>query len=145
MLYATEEDLISRFSATEVSVLATMADVSVALQDASEEADTYVGVRFTLPLPSVPSPLKRAVCDIARYRLYKDRPTEQVAKRYDQAIDWLKRLSEGKVVLDFGPAMSDEDKAAIETPVKPAGGTYTGSVFSDAKLGTMPTVERGFW
>lgn len=145
MPYATEEDMISRFSATEVSVLADGSDISVALQDASEEVDTYVGVRFDLPLPVVPAPLKRAVCDIARYRMYKDRPTEHVTKRYEQSIDWLKRLADGKVVLDFGATMSDEQVAAIETPVKPASGNYQGSVFSDKALGMMPTVERGFW
>lgn len=55
-----------------------------------------MAVRYTVPLPSVPAPLKVAVCDIARFRLYKDRPTDEVKYRYEQAVKWLKALARGE-------------------------------------------------
>jgi phage gp36-like protein len=62
------------------------------LQDASEEIDSYIAVGYRLPLPQIPATLKRVACNIARYRLYYQRPTEEVDKRYEAEIAYLKEL-----------------------------------------------------
>ena len=47
----------------------------------------------------MPTVLVRLACDIARYHLYDDRATEQVAKRYNDAIKFLALVSKGDVQL----------------------------------------------
>lgn len=141
MLYATRIDLESRFSTDEVTVLEQTVGtggVERALQDAAEEADSYVAVRYTVPLPSVPAPLKVAVCDIARFRLYKDRPTEEVKYRYEQAIKWLKSLARGEATMVFTPGLSPDEEASIVSPVTPISGTINTGVFNDEILQFMP-------
>lgn len=118
--------------------------VERALQDAAEEADSYVAVRYTVPLPSVPAPLKVAVCDIARFRLYKDRPTEEVKYRYEQAVKWLKSVARGEATLTFTPRLSPEEEANIVSPVTPVAGIIKTGVFNDDILQYMPGADAGW-
>lgn len=110
MTYATKQDLIDRYGLEELTQLTdrlfngqpnnTIIDLAIA--DASAEIDGYLAGRYTLPLTTVPSALSRIASDIARYYLYDDRMTEQVAKRYDTAIQFLKAVGKGE--LDLGVA-----------------------------------------
>jgi phage gp36-like protein len=146
LAYADRDGLVKRFGEQEIASLEDAdntgtSDVSVsanALQDGTEEANSYVAARYTLPLPSVPEPLTRAVCDIARFRLYKDRPTEQVTYRYERTIKWLEQLAAGKVLLTFDPVLTDVQKDDILHPATPAVGFAPGAVFGDSLLARMP-------
>lgn len=141
MLYATRTDLEDRFSTDEIEVLngtVGAGGVEQALQDAAEEADSYVAVRYAVPLPSVPAPLKVAVCDIARFRLYKDRPTDEVKYRYEQAVKWLKALARGEATMVFTPGLSPEQEDSIVSPVTPVAGIIRTGVFNDDILQFMP-------
>jgi phage gp36-like protein len=150
-MYATRADLAKRFGERETALLedpdnsgVPSSAVSIsALADASDEADSYVSVRFTLPLPSIPQPLVRAVCDIARFRLYKDRPTDEVTYRYERTIKWLEQLATGKVMLTFAPALTPQQVDTVAKPVTPQSAHYAGGVFSDANLDRLPQPERG--
>jgi phage gp36-like protein len=95
--YATLTDLTERFGDTEVVAVAERA-----LADAGAEIDGYLVGRYRLPLPVVPRTLVGFACDIARYRLYDDRATEQVTKRYDDAAKFLRLVADGRISL--GPA-----------------------------------------
>lgn len=146
-MYAEETDLAGRFGVNEISNLKSMQTdsyaVDNALQDATEEIDSYIGVRYQLPLPNVPNNLKRIACDIARYRLYYQQPTEEVRQRYTDAIDFLKRVADGKATLAILDETSQEiiDDAPKAKPMtKPIGTTYTGGVFGDATLDKMPSI-----
>lgn len=149
--FATRADLVRRFGEQEIASLEDpdntgSADAKVsaeALDDASEEANSYVAVRYVLPLPNVPAPLSRTCCDIARYRLYKDRPTEEVKYRYENAIKWLKDLAAGKVLLTFDPALTPPQVEDLTKPALPTGAKYDGGVFNDATMGMMPDPTRG--
>ena len=149
-MYATRDDLIDRFGATDIQNLERTAtadklpdpDVSArAVSDAVEEADSYIGVRYKLPIAETPDALKRAVCDIARYRLYKDKPTEEVRKRYEDAVSWLKRVADGKVVLklpvDDTGLSPDADQSGSRVAV---GVSHYGGVFGKATTDKMPTL-----
>lgn len=146
MAYATRADLVRRFGEQEVASLEDPDNTgsgdarvsSEALDDASGELDSYVAVRYAIPLPSVPEPLVRACCDVARFRLYKDRPTEEVKYRYERSVKWLEQLAAGKVLLTFAPALTTQQVEDTTKPVDPVGTTYTGGVFSDQVLGMMP-------
>ena len=103
-MYATEPDLVARFG-EEIGNLKLMVSnptfVDDAIQDATEEINGHIGGRYPLPLPNVPSNLKRMACDIARYRLYFEQPTEEVRKRYEDAIAFLKRVADNKAHLQI--------------------------------------------
>jgi phage gp36-like protein len=151
MTYATRSDMTLRYGEAEIASLEDADNVGAgdeavtarALEDASEEVDSYVAVRYQTPLPSVPAPLARAACDIARFRLYKDRPTEEVKYRYERSVKWLEHLAAGKVLLTFLPLLTPE-QTLQNTPVTPVATHYDGGVFSDAALSKMVSLERSY-
>lgn len=110
MAYATKQDLVDRFGYEELTQLTDRLTsghpddtiIALAIADASAEIDSYLVGRYNLPLTTVPSALSRIASDIARYYLYDDRMTEQVAKRYDTAIQFLRAVGKGE--LDLGAA-----------------------------------------
>ncbi|MCK4088352.1 DUF1320 domain-containing protein, partial [Acinetobacter radioresistens] len=117
--------------------------IEQALQDAVEEIDSYVAVKYQLPLPEVPSTLKRIACNIARYRLYFQRPTEEVENRYKAEIDFLKRIADGKATLNI---LNTQNQVTTEKPVQtpstmPIGTSYVGGVFGDETLDKMPSFK----
>ncbi len=144
-MYATEEDLIKRFG-NEVETLKSMLPegaIAEALQDATEEIDSYVAVKYSLPLPSIPSTLQRIACNIARYRLYFQQPTDEVENRYKAEIDYLKRIADGKAVLNI---LNQDNEVTEEKPknspaTMPIGTTYRGGVFGDDILNRMPSIK----
>jgi phage gp36-like protein len=118
MSYLTRDEFINAFGETEISRLEFNITKSsddtekhkaseTALRNASNKADSYLVVSYDLPLPSVPDVLKTSVGDVARYLLYKDKPTEEVESRYKDALTYLKDLGAGRARLVF--------------PVQPAG------------------------
>lgn len=146
-MYATRKDLEARFGEDELQELDLMQtagnSIEEALQDASEEIDSYIAVRYVLPLPSTPSTLKRIACNIARFRLYFQRPTEEVENRYKAEIDFLKRVADGKATLNI---LNPQNEVTEEKPVNspstlPIGSTYRGGVFGDDVLSMMPSIK----
>ncbi|MCU4607032.1 DUF1320 domain-containing protein [Acinetobacter radioresistens] len=146
-MYATRADMEARFGVNEISnlkVLQTVENaIEQALQDAAEEIDSYVAVKYQLPLPEVPSTLKRIACNIARYRLYFQRPTEEVENRYKAEIDFLKRIADGKATLNI---LNTQNQVTTEKPVQtpstmPIGTSYVGGVFGDDTLNKMPSFK----
>ena len=146
-MYATREELIKRFG-DEIEQLESMhpssgTAVQDAIQDATEEIDSYLAAKYTLPLPSTPNNLKRLACDIARYRLYFQQPTEEVRKRYEDAKEFLKGVRDGKNVLAI---LDNQNQVTEEKPINapatmPIGSTYRGGVFGDATLDMMPSIK----
>lgn len=147
-MYATKADLVARFGQNILNI-AQMFPTDVqdpletSLQDACEEVDGYLAVRYPLPLPNVPNNLKRLVCDIARYKLHFEAANEAVELRYKMAIDFLKGVRDGKnslAILDTSNQISD-DQPKNKPSTMPIGTTYTGGVFGDAILDQMPSIK----
>lgn len=112
MSYITRDDLIDAFGQVEIERLEfniiksddpdEKAKASnTAAKSASNKADSYLSVRYDLPLPNTPDVLKTCVCDVARYLMYKDQPTEEVESRYKEALAYLKDLGAGRAKLVF--------------------------------------------
>lgn len=145
-VYATAADLLERFGADEVGSLAVDDDpilaavtVSRALSDASEEAASYVSAQYLPPYPTVPRPLISAVCDVARFRLYKDRPTDNVKYRYEKAVEWFKQIAAGKARLQFDPPLEVDDALAVY--IAPAvGQAAVDGLFGEVTLDRMPGI-----
>lgn len=127
MTYAVQQDLVDRFGSAEIAELTdrtngTTIDAAVlgkALQDADDEINGYLAVRYTLPLASPPLILKRLACDIARYFLFEDRATEIVTQRYRDAIAYLKDVAAGKV--SIGMDAANAEPASADLPKADAG------------------------
>lgn len=124
MTYAVEQDLIDRFGDAELIELTDRADppagardstvIAKALADADETVNAYVARRYDVPLSAVPASLTRIAADIARYYLYKDDPTEQVAAAYKDALKFLRDVADGKAVLDAAGVEPDSSGADIQ-------------------------------
>lgn len=121
MTYATQQDLVDRFSSDELLQLTDRSNtgqidavvVSRALGDADAEINGYLAARYSLPLATVPAVLVRLACDLARYQLYADRVTDSVRQRYEDAVRMLKSLAKGELQLGVASGLS--------TPVSDAG------------------------
>src|SRR5687767_12733695 len=107
MAYATQQNMIDRFGEKELVELTdravppagviNSAVLTKALNDADAAINGYLTVKYALPITPVPAMFERFGCDIARYYLYEDRVTEQVRRRYEDAIKYLEGVSSGKV------------------------------------------------
>lgn len=106
MLYCSKQGLIDRFNEDELIQLTDRDSSSVindevlnrAIEDASTEMDAYLS-RFNFTADNLPKSLKPLACDIARYRLYDEEPTEHVTTRYNNAIKFLKSVNKGEITL----------------------------------------------
>lgn len=115
MTYATRADMEQRFGVHEVLRLCDRAgnggvdDVVLdqALADADAEVDLYLAARYALPLPVVPGVLARVACDVARYRLWADQASDEVRRRYEDAVRLLTAISKGVVALGLPGSHAD--------------------------------------
>lgn len=123
MPYATLQDLIERFGERELVGLTDRhnqgvvdeAVVERALVDASGEVDGYVSAAgYPTPLAPVPRVIRAYCADIARYRLYDDAASEQVTKRYEAAVRFLRAVAKGDVKLGATPPESNTGQAEFE-------------------------------
>lgn len=138
MTYATQSDLEARFSAAELQQLTDRENIGAidagvvaeALADADSEIDSYIGARYVLPLVVVPDVLVGCACDIARYYLYEDHPTETVIRRYEKRLAWLKLVA--------------DPKSGVELPGQPDRSGEGAAGSSDAQFSSSPSAfSRG--
>ncbi|MEO5327267.1 MAG: DUF1320 domain-containing protein [Magnetococcus sp. THC-1_WYH] len=155
MAYATAQQMMVRFSTSDVAQIATpegsqvvdtrlmqltvsggnrdawsldeigVADkalerIQFALEEAGVTMDSYLAIRYPLPLDAgrvSTTRLPGICCDIARYLLQSNQDIEVVTTRHNAALAWLKDLSAGKAGL--GESLST-----------PQGGLGMASIFS---------------
>lgn len=148
-MYATEIDMLDYFSDNEVVQLKSVhedgeAALARALKSATEEIDSYITQKYAdeMPFDYTPSRLTQLCCDIARYNLYTTQATEEVQKRYDDAIKWLNKVADGKAVLVLADktkvASSDDEREANTVPISMKIGN---AAFTDDVLAKMPSVR----
>lgn len=128
--YATQADMEAYFGSAELLIAAdregsgSLADATVisvitaALLAATEDIDSYLALRYDLPLTSVPGVLMRRCCDIAMHYLSiaSASMTEDKETRNKAAVTWLTKVSKGDVTL--GPEeeeVSVQDEATISS------------------------------
>jgi phage gp36-like protein len=114
MSYATRQEIIDRYGSAALIVAADrdgdgLEDAGVvdkALVDAGELMDSYIGAKYQLPLATVPAVLKPVCVDLAFYRLCQGAAalTEEITRRHEQAVSWLRDLARGVVTLGEQPA-----------------------------------------
>ena len=124
-MYASLLDMQSRFGddLLLVAALPGTADlneeaITQALADASSLIDGYLAGRYPLPLAHVPTALVPICCDIARHRLYGEQAPEQIGKRYDAAISFLRSVGKGELALGLaadGEQLESQNLAELQS------------------------------
>jgi phage gp36-like protein len=131
MLYCSKQGLIDRFSEVELIQLTDRDGLGVindevlnrAIEDASTEMDAYLS-RFNFTADNLPKSLKPLACDIARYRLYDEEPTEHIITRYNNAIKFLKAVNKGEITL--GTTTQDSEVTSNDLPEIHSAGSVFG-------------------
>lgn len=122
MIYATQNDIVEAYSEDALYVADRDGDgvvdavaVSAALARASEEIDSYIAVRYPLPLAETPGLLKGFCIDIALYRLASTRNvvSEEHRQRYEDAIKHLEKIAKGIAALPVAAADGEEEEGAL--------------------------------
>lgn len=85
--------------------------VDKAIAESSNVIDAYIGKRFKLPLPGIPSVLRTICIDLSIYNLY-ERVTELnvsdgMQLRYKNAVSLLKDIADGKASIGDVPEEVD--------------------------------------
>lgn len=130
MAYATQTDIITLYSEDALFVADRDGDgvvdesaVARALRLASSEIDSYLAVRYPLPLPDPGTTdlLIQFCVDIALYRLAASRNvlSEEHRQRYDDAIKHLKDVARGTAALVLPVGDTDDPDATPEAPTGP--------------------------
>ena len=120
MSYCTAQDLIDRYGEEELIQLTDRMGegtydaevVAQAIADANADIDAHLSTRYPAPLSPTPSILVRIGCDLARYYLWKDKASEAVRMRFEDARRALERIALGNIGL--GPVASAPAAVARE-------------------------------
>jgi len=113
MAYITNQDIIDRVGTSAAAQLTTDSgatpdqDVIDEVRNASEgEVNGYLAKRYTVPVDltthtDLADTLKSFTLDVAVYRLMgrRGRISESYKQAYENAKEWLTKVSEGKIVL----------------------------------------------
>lgn len=122
MSYCTQTDVETRIGPADLVALADhdgdeVADAEVidqAIRDAAALIDSYLGVRFSVPVSPVPEVLKARAVNLAVYflRLGRNSVTEDVRQQHRDDIDWLRQVAGGTVSLGIEPRPNEGSAAA---------------------------------
>lgn len=90
--------------------------INEALNGASKFMDSYLESQYQLPLPQgqIGASTLPPICgDIARYKLYDDKPTDVVRKRFEDALHWLRDVAAGRASLGAGEPASTTSGGSV--------------------------------
>src|SRR5581483_5414709 len=141
MSYATQEELIDRYSERMLVQLTDRAQpatgeidaavVARALADTDATIDGYLKGRYRLPLAETPPLVTDLALQIAIYKLHRKSPDEKIRKDYDDALRTLRDIASGTVRLDV---------AGVEPAASGASGVKT----NDRERPLTPENLKGF-
>jgi len=125
MAYCTEQDLIARFGEEELLQLTDRQGLGTidpdvleqAMADADDEINGYLASRYPVPMSPIPRVLRRIACELTRYYLYKDGPTELVEARRKRAVEFLEQVSKGRASIGITTAGSQPKSRNTATMV----------------------------
>jgi phage gp36-like protein len=111
MAYCSEDDLLKMLPQADLADLTAESGeapdsliIAEAISKAGAEIDSYLGVRYVVPLAAPPDQVTALAVDLAIYHLYSRRslvpPVWQ--QRYEAAVAFLKQAAAGQIVI-VGP------------------------------------------
>lgn len=138
MTYATQQDLVDAFGDAELIALtdigATPANgidagrVARAIAAAEGEVEGYLATRYQVPLATTPANVKQAVCDVARYRLYRDNAPDLVMANYNAAIRLCRDIANGTIKLPL-PGGDEPARAEALVAISSGGRIFARELF----------------
>ena len=109
MAYATVDDAIRQHGERMIRDVSDhdrdgaidVPTVEQALEDSSSEIDSYLAIRYPTPLPAVPTVVRLYTVEMAVYRMANTGAgySEDLRKRYEDAVAFLKSIAAGKADL----------------------------------------------
>jgi phage gp36-like protein len=121
MGYCTVDDLLLLIPLAELAELTAededLPDYTVAenaIDKATAEINSYLGVRYSLPLVAAPAQLRNLAADMALFHLYSRRSIAPQVRRqkYDDAVTFLKEVAAGQTLVD-GAGNPAEDNRQV--------------------------------
>ncbi len=109
MAYCSQDDLVKMISLAELAELTAesgdepdAAVVAEAIVKAAGEIDSYLAVRYVLPLAATPPQVQSLAVDMALYHLYSRRSVAPQVRRqkYDAAVAFLKEVAAGQALVE---------------------------------------------
>jgi len=144
--YAGQADLEAYFGTEQLLIAADRdgngsADsgvITAGITAAEEEIDSYLAVRYDLPLAATPGVLKRICCDLAMYHMSVGHHsmTDDKETRYNNGVRWLEKVSKGLVTLGV-----EEEEVVVQDEATVASATSTDA---EDRLMTRDTLKRLF-
>jgi phage gp36-like protein len=128
MAYATQADIVEIYSEDALYVADRDGDgvvdadaVGRALQAASGQIDSFIGVRYALPLSAADDLLKQYCVDIAIYLLASGRnvQSDEHRQRFEDALKHLEKIGAGKANLIVPHDIVGADGAASSASAGP--------------------------
>jgi phage gp36-like protein len=130
MAYCSQADIVTLYSQELIDLLGDgsgsgglslttdNARIAAAISAASGIIDAYLTVKYALPIANPPEILKQLAIDIVVYRLalFPLSRTEEMRKRYDDAVAFLKTLALGTTALPIQTAAQAAAAASGGTP-----------------------------
>jgi phage gp36-like protein len=123
MAYCTVDDLLLLIPLAELAELTAededLPDYTVAenaIDKAGAEIDSYLGVRYTLPLAAAPAQLRNLAADMALFHLYSRRSIAPQVRRqkYDDAVAFLKQVAAGQALVDGAGNPAEDNRQVAE-------------------------------
>lgn len=111
------EDTLIQLTDDEGAGVINEARVTEAIAQADSEIDSYLGIRYSVPLSPVPDVVKKLSVDMAIYNLYSRRVEEipaTRADRYKNSIRLLEGISKGTV--SIGEKIEPEEAVSGDQP-----------------------------
>jgi len=108
MAYCSEDDILKMMPQAELAELTAESGdipdpevVAEAINKAAAEIDSYLQVRYSLPLSPTPELIKSLAVDLAIYHLYSRRSVMPPVRRqnYEAAVAFLKAVAAGQAGL----------------------------------------------
>lgn len=113
------ERAVAQIATGDPSASTIDADVEVMLgqwvEDAESEVDGYLSQRYALPLPRVPTLVKRLSARITRFRVYTSRPgsaEEWLTDDYKRAVSDLEKIAKGEMGIGLAALGADPGASA---------------------------------
>lgn len=109
-VYATKQNMIDQYGESSLVELTDRAEpptgeisdaiLDAALDDADVTINSYISKRYKSPVVVGSAPLRRVSTRLAFYFLHRNNYPDTVRQEYEDALDYLKQISRGDVVLD---------------------------------------------
>ena len=121
MAYCTQADLIERMSEPDLVRLTDhdgdgsvdAAVVAAAISDADGHIDSFLAVKYTVPVSPVPDVVRKrsVILTIYYLQLYRESVTDSMKEAVKVVDAWLKAAAKGDVSLGISPAPTESPAA----------------------------------